>query len=105
MSTETLPAPGIEEDQHGQTKVDYLPLYKVVFWNDDVTTMEFVVRMLLKVFGKDINTAESLMYEVHRAGQAVVDALPLERAEFKVQQVHTAAAMEDFPFTCTIEPA
>jgi ATP-dependent Clp protease adapter protein ClpS len=44
------------------------------------------------------------MYEIHLHGSALVETLPLELAEFKVEQVHTAAAMEEFPFTCTIEP-
>jgi len=35
---------------------------------------------------------------------AHVETLPLEQAEFKVEQVHSAAALEQFPFRCTIEP-
>lgn len=66
--------------------------------------MEFVVRMLVNVFDKDPLSAKKLMYEVHHSGYAHVDTLPLERAEFKVEQVHMAAAMEGFPFRCTIEP-
>ena len=105
MATETIPSlPDIQVDEEDLTRVDYLPLYKVIMWNDDTTTMEFVVRILIRVFGTDFETAERLMYEVHHMGSAVVATLPLEIAEFKVQQVHTAAAMEDFPLTCTIEP-
>ncbi len=85
-------------------KTGYLPLYRVIMWDDDVTTMEFVIRVLVKIFAKDIKTAEKLTYEVHYSGSAHVDTLPLERAEFKVQQVHTAAQMEGYPFRCTIEP-
>ena len=72
-------------------------------WDDNVTTMEFVIRVLVKLFGKDYSTAEKHMYEIHLQGAGHVATLPLEQAEFKVEQVHTAAAMEEFPFTCTIE--
>ncbi|OGW14767.1 MAG: Clp protease ClpS [Nitrospinae bacterium RIFCSPLOWO2_12_FULL_47_7] len=102
MGTKTLPLPDIEQEAWG--KSDYLPLYKVIMWNDNVTTMEFVVRVLIKIFGKDYQTAEGLMYEVHHTGAAHVATLPLEVAEFKVEQVHSAAAVEPCPLTCTIEP-
>ena len=104
MTTETLPSlPEIEKDTEGEIKIDYLPLYKVIMWDDNVTTMEFVVRILMSIFGKDIQTSEQLMLEVHYNGQAVADTMPLERAEFKVEQVHKAAILEEFPFKCTIE--
>ncbi len=96
--------PGTVEVEETGIKTGYLPLYRIIMWDDNITTMEFVVRMLIKVFGKDYKTAEKLMYEVHFKGSAHVDTLPLERAEFKVSQVHTAAQMEGFPFRCTIEP-
>ena len=108
MNTETLPEvlPDTKHDKEddGQTSKTYLPLYKVIMWNDDVTTMEFVIRMLTNLFRKDFSTAEKLMYEIHFKGAAHVETLPLEQAEFKVEQVHSAAALEQFPFRCTIEP-
>jgi len=112
MTTETVPeilpdieapAPGVDFEQEIHKKTAYLPLYKVIMWDDNVTTTEFVIRMLVKVFGKDYNTAEKLMLEVHLTGASHVDTLPLERAEFKVQQVHTAAAFENYPFKCSVE--
>lgn len=112
MTTETLPetlpdieapAPGVVTEEETRQQTAYLPLYKVIMWDDNVTTTEFVVRMLVKIFGKEYHTAEKLMLEVHLTGAAHVDTLPLERAEFKVQQVHTAAALENYPFQCSIE--
>ena len=102
---ETLPeSPDEFVTQDSKGKTAYLPLYRVIMWDDSVTTMEFVVRMLVKIFGKDYNNAEKLMYEIHISGHSHVETLPLERAEFKVEQVYTAASMENFPFKCTIEP-
>jgi len=46
-----------------------------------------------------------LMYEIHLKGAATVATMPLEQAEFKVEQIHCAALMEEFPFTCTVEKA
>ncbi len=112
MTTETLPeilpdieapAPGVVTEEEIGKQTAYLPLYKVIMWDDNVTTTEFVIRMLVKVFGKEYHTAEKLMLEVHLTGASHVDTLPLERAEFKVQQVHTAAAFENYPFKCSIE--
>ena len=106
MPVETLPfSPGIIEESEGETRQAYLPLYKIIMWDDNVTTMEFVIRVLIKLFSKDYSTAEKLMYEIHFQGAALVVTLPLEQAEFKVEQVHSAATMEEFPLTCTIELA
>ena len=74
-------------------------------WDDDITTMEFVIRILVNLLSKDYGSAEKLMFEVHLRGSAHVATLPLEIAEFKVENIHVAAALEQFPFTCTIEPA
>lgn len=109
MATETLPetlpeSPDTILVPESRNRTGYLPLYRVIMWDDDVTTMEFVIRMLIRVFRKDYKTAERLMLEVHYSGSSHVDTLPLERAEFKVEQVHKAAALENFPFRCTIEP-
>jgi len=106
MSTETLPfSPGVVEEPEGKTQRAYLPMYKIIMWDDNVTTMEFVIRILITLMSKDYSTAEKLMYEIHLQGSAAVATMPLEQAEFKVGQVHRAAAMEEFPFTCTIELA
>ena len=106
MPVETLPfSQEIIEESEGETRQAYLTLYKIIMWDDNVTTMEFVIRVLIKLFSKDYSTAEKLMYEIHLQGAALVVTLPLEQAEFKVEQVHSAATMEEFPLTCTIELA
>ena len=105
MATETLPtSPDVIHEDDVSSKTKYLPLYRVIMWDDDVTTMEFVIRMLIRVFSLEYPAAEQVMYEVHYSGAAVAATMPLERAEFKVEQVHTAAHLEHFPFRCTIEP-
>ena len=80
------------------------PLYWVVMHNDPVTTMEFVVRVLVEVFGVTSARAVELMYNIHNLGLEHVVLMPLERAEFKVETVHRAARAQGYPLTCTVEP-
>jgi ATP-dependent Clp protease adaptor protein ClpS len=98
-----LPHTTIETTEDASTQK--VPPYKVVFLNDDVTTMEFVVKILISVFKKDTVTAVSLMLEVHQTGAAVVDILSLEEAELRQQQTHTLAHQAGYPLRCIIEPA
>lgn len=97
----TLPDTGVRD----ASQVEQIPPYKVIFLNDDVTTMEFVVLMLITIFKKDEPTAVRLMLEVHHSGAAVIDVLPFEEAEHRQQLVHSAAQAAGFPLRCLVEPA
>lgn len=97
--------PGTIEDIEEDIRVEKIPPYKVIFLNDSVTTMDFVVHLLLTIFKKDPATAIQLMLETHHTGAAVVDVLPLEEAELRQQQTHEAARSAGFPLRCVIEPA
>jgi ATP-dependent Clp protease adaptor protein ClpS len=88
-----------------ETQIEEIVPYNVIFINDDVTTMEFVVHVLISVFKKDGATAVGLMLEVHNTGAAVVDVLPREEAELRQQQTHAMARQAGFPLRCIIEPA
>ena len=101
MDTLTPTRPDLED----RIDLSVIPPYKVILLNDPVTTMEFVIRILIGLFGKDPTTAARLMWEVHSKGASHVATLPLEQAEFKQEQVHRAARTEGFPFRCVIESA
>lgn len=88
-----------------ESGLEEIPPYKVILLDDNVTTMEFVVQLLIEIFGKDLETAQRLMWEVHRQGAAQAAVLSKEQAELKQEQVHTAAHAAGFPFRCVIEPA
>ena len=77
--------------------------YTVIMLNDDFTTMEFVVRILTDVFGKDRVSAETLMLTVHRSGRAAVGSYPYDIAVTKVSKALTMAKEEGFPFRMTVE--
>ena len=102
MAPILLPNAGIEIREDSQ--VELIPRYKIIFLNDDFTTMDFVVKTLIMVFKKDKMTAVRLMLEVHNNGAAVVDVLPLEQAELRQQQTHSMAQKEGYPLRCIIEP-
>lgn len=77
--------------------------WAVIFHNDDVTTMEFVVWALKKFFNKSEEEAVSLMYRVHLKGKAKVAVYPKEIAETKVEMVQQAARSNNFPLRVTME--
>lgn len=73
------PAPDVTEarpEVEGRQAEDVEPEvdvpYNVFLWNDPVTLMEVVVRVLKKVFGYDTEKAESLMLAAHNDGKVVV---------------------------------
>ena len=79
--------------------------YKVVMYNDDFTTMEFVVNILMTVFKKDINTSNKIMMDVHKIGRGIVGVYPYDIAATKVAIALGMAKEEGFPFNITIEEA
>lgn len=80
-------------------------LWKVIAHDDPITTMEFVVRIMVQIFKKPHVFAEAIMWQVHNEGLSVVDTLPKSEAERRVKMATVAARLEGFPFRFTIEPA
>ena len=60
--------------------------FKVTIYNDDFTTMEFVVKVLTTVFYKSSVEAETLMLQVHKSNSAVVGIYSYDIAHSKVQK-------------------
>jgi ATP-dependent Clp protease adaptor protein ClpS len=79
------------------------PLYRVVLLNDDYTPMEFVVGVLRKFFGMDVETATRVMLKVHTEGKGVCGVFPREIAETKAVQVNDFAREAEHPLLCDIE--
>ena len=79
--------------------------YKVTIFNDDFTTMEFVVKILTQVFFKSEAEAEALMLKVHHSDKAVVGVYSYDVATSKVRKATTMAREEGFPLRLTVEPA
>lgn len=81
------------------------PRWKVIAHDDPITTMEFVVRIMVQVFKKPLVFAEAIMWQVHNEGHSVVDTLPKAEAERRIRIATLAARLEGFPFRFTLEPA
>ena len=79
--------------------------YNVIMLNDDFTTMDFVVAILIDIFHKDTLTAEALMLDVHKKGKAVVGTYSYDIASTKTQAAMERAREEGFPFRMLVEEA
>lgn len=77
--------------------------FRVIMHNDDFTSMEFVVEILIDIFKKDTLEAERLMLMVHESGRAVVGIYPYDIAATKVNNALARAKAEGFPFRMTLE--
>ena len=77
--------------------------YKVIFLNDDITPMEFVVDLLQKIFKHDIESAQKIMLTVHHDGSAVVGVYNYEIAEQKGVESTILARNNGFPLQVKIE--
>lgn len=87
-------------EQVGQA---FAPLYAVVMHNDDYTTMDFVVYVLVEIFNHTPDRAVELMYAIHETGRAVVAILPYEIGEMRVAQVTELAEEMEYPLLTTLE--
>jgi ATP-dependent Clp protease adaptor protein ClpS len=77
--------------------------YKVYLLNDDYTTMDFVVDILIRIFHKTYEEAERIMLEIHKKDKGLCGVYPYEIAETKVAQVHRSARENGFPLKAYME--
>lgn len=77
--------------------------YKVIIYNDDFTTMEFVVMILKQVFFKSEEEAQALMLKVHHSDKAVVGIYSYDIAVSKVRKATNMAREQGYPLRLTVE--
>jgi len=85
-------------------KTDRPRLFKVLIHNDDYTTMEFVVLMLIKHFQKSPAEATQVMLQVHYKGSGVAGIYTRDVAESKLAAVTDEAQREGHPLKLSVEP-
>jgi len=98
-------SPEIEEsaDSITEEEVKEPSMYKVLLHNDDYTTMDFVVAILMGVFNKSMEESILIMMSVHRQGIGICGLYTFEVAETKMNSVHALAREKGFPLRCSIE--
>ena len=78
-------------------------MYKVIFFNDDYTTMDFVIEVLQRFFSMNRERALQTMLKVHNEGSAVCGVYSLDVAETKVARVSAFAKQHGHPLRCGME--
>ena len=78
-------------------------LYRVILINDDYTTMDFVIEILIVVFHKPAAEATRIMLDVHKNGKGFCGVYTYDIATTKIDRVHVLARKREFPLKCTLE--
>jgi ATP-dependent Clp protease adaptor protein ClpS len=81
------------------------PMYKVIYINDEVTTMEFVVNSLVSIFNHSPEVAQEITEKIHQDGSGIAAILPYEMAEQKGVEVTQLARANGFPLQVKLEPS
>ncbi len=92
-----------DEDVLLEDEVREPRLYRVLLHNDDYTSMDFVIHVLVKIFRKNAEEAQNIMLAVHERGIGLCGIYTREIAETKVMLVRSMARDAGFPLLCTSE--
>ena len=101
--SDPLTGDGFETGVLTRDEVQEPSRFKVYLHNDDYTTMEFVVEILMSVFHKTEAQATAIMLAIHHEGMGLCGVYTAEIAETKVDIVHRLARKEGFPLRCSME--
>jgi len=93
----------IDIKEKNKIKIKKPKLYKVVMHNDDFTTMEFVVDVLVNIFNRKIEEANKIMIDVHKKGNGIAGIYPYDIAVSKASTAMTIAKEQGFPFKLSVE--
>jgi ATP-dependent Clp protease adaptor protein ClpS len=91
------------EQQDTKDKIDEPGMWKAIIHNDDYTTMEFVVFILIKVFNKDEVAAFNIMMDVHTKEKGIAGIYSKDITMTKVKMANDLAEEYSFPLKCTAE--
>ena len=89
-------------DEHG-IGTETPKMYSVILHNDDYTSMEFVVKILMTIFHHNQPEAEKIMMSVHQMGHGLCGTYPYDIALTKKKRVHEQAQAEQFPLKCSLQ--
>ncbi len=95
--------PKIEEELDLALELEEPQMFKVLLHNDDYTSMDFVVEVLVGIFHKTHAQAEQIMLQIHEKDKAICGVYSFEIAQTKAEQVKQLAKQNEFPLLATIE--
>jgi ATP-dependent Clp protease adaptor protein ClpS len=98
-----MPKIDFEEELAFELELEEPEMFKVILHNDDYTSMDFVVDVLMHIFHKTQPQAEKIMLQIHETGKGVCGVYSFEIAQTKARQVKTYAKQNNFPLLATIE--
>lgn len=87
-----------------QQLVQEPPKFKVIYLNDNTTSVDFVIDSLMEYFEYTQESAERITLDIHETGSAVVAVLPYEIAEQKGIEVTVSARTQNYPLQVKLEP-
>ncbi|EDZ61815.1 ATP-dependent Clp protease, adaptor protein ClpS [Sulfurimonas gotlandica GD1] len=88
---------------YNEVKLKHPKKYKVFLLNDDYTSMDFVIDILITIFHKSYSQAESIMLDIHKKERGLCGVYTHEIAETKVMQVRRKAKDNGFPLKAMME--
>ena len=98
---------GFEDDNESSSdsavEFELPPKYKVILLNDDFTTKDFVVYVLVNIFKKSEVEAERIMEAVHKSGRGIAGVYPYDIAATKARMTMDKARGSGFPLKCVVE--
>jgi ATP-dependent Clp protease adaptor protein ClpS len=94
----------IETKARTQVLVQEPPRFKVIYINDNTTSMDFVIESLMEFFDYNEESAAQITLDIHDSGSAVVAVLPFEIAEQKGVEVTVNARAQSYPLQIKLEP-
>jgi ATP-dependent Clp protease adaptor protein ClpS len=98
---QNLPEGDVKNDQ----EIREPKMYRVVLHNDDYSTMDFVIEVLISIFHKPAADATRIMLDVHKKGLGICGVYTYDIAATRVARVHQLAKKRQFPLKCSIEEA
>ncbi|QEN03587.1 ATP-dependent Clp protease adaptor ClpS [Thiospirochaeta perfilievii] len=93
----------ISNESSVSNKLEEPGLFNVLLHNDDYTSMDFVVDVLVSIFRKNSVEASKIMMEVHKKGAGIAGVYPYDIGITKVHEVKRRAKVEKYPLLCTLE--
>jgi ATP-dependent Clp protease adaptor protein ClpS len=98
-----MPSTDVQIDEKIKQKVSEPKRWKVILLNDDATPMEFVVDLLVDIFKHTVESAHSVMMQVHETGSGIAGVYSFEIAEAKAVEATNQARTNGHPLQIKLE--